>query len=207
MMGILQKWRWKEPIRISPPHQMHKNWVIFPEKIKGQYALLHSLTPKIAIHYCDNLEDGTLCVDSYYHSNVGSTTWDNWVRGVGPPPIKTVDGWLVLYHAMDTHDPNKYKIGAMLLDLADPTKVRFRSAYPILEPCLRYEMEGGKAGVVYSCGAAVMDDDTLFVYYGAGDTVLCVAHVNLTDLLTGIKTSEAPLPPPLFYQQDEPACL
>jgi predicted GH43/DUF377 family glycosyl hydrolase len=58
--------------------------------------------------------------------------WDNRIRGAGPPPIKTDLGWLLLYHANDVYDPHRYKLGAMLLDLKDPTKVLYRSSTPIL---------------------------------------------------------------------------
>jgi predicted GH43/DUF377 family glycosyl hydrolase len=186
-----ENWKWKKPIRISPSYEMNKNWVIFPEKIQNKYAILHSLTPKILISYVDNLDDETICVKSFYSPDEKSIYWDNWMRGAGPPPIKTQEGWLLLYHAMDSKDPNRYKIGAMILDYEDPTKVRYRSAYPLLEPQANYENEGYKSGVVYSCGAVIIDE-TLFVYYGAADTVLCTAFASLSKLLAGIKNSQAP---------------
>ncbi len=183
-----QEWNWKSPRRISPFHEMHKNWVIFPEKINGKYAILHSLTPKVLIDYCDSLEED-IFIKSHYRVAEMSPYWDNWVRGSGPPPIKTKEGWLILYHAMDYKDPNKYKIGAMLLDIEDPSKVKYRSTHPILEPAAQYEMEGFKSGVVYTCGTALIDE-LLYVYYGAADSVLCAAFVKLSELIEGIKTSQ-----------------
>ena len=53
--------------------------------------------------------------------------WDNRVRGAGPPPIKTKEGWLLFYHAIDMREPSKYKLGAMILDLNDPTKILYRT--------------------------------------------------------------------------------
>ena len=105
---------------ISPPGEIHKNWVIFPEKLNGKFAVLHSITPKIAIDYFDSLDDfdGEKYITSKYVRPPESGSWDSWVRGAGPPPIKTHTGWLLLYHAMDYRDPNRYK-GAMLLDLAE----------------------------------------------------------------------------------------
>lgn len=186
-----KQWNWKNAIRISSMYEMHKNWVVFPEKINGKFAILHSLTPKILVDYFDSLDEENIYVKSHYNPEDRSIYWDNWMRGAGPPPIKTKEGWLLLYHAMDCNDPDKYKIGALILDLNDPTKIRYRSAYPILEPQAHYEMEGLKSGVVYSCGTALIDE-TFFVYYGAADTVLCTAHANLDHLLTGIKNSRAP---------------
>ena len=92
--------------------------------------------------------------------------------------MKTRLGWLLFYHAMDMHDPNRYKLGAMILDAEDPTKILYRSKVPVLEPDAYYENQGFKSGVVYSCGAVVKDDE-LFVYYGGADSVVCVAVANL----------------------------
>ena len=186
-----KRWNWKRPVIISAPGEVHKNWVIFPEKLNAQYAILHSITPNILIDYFDNLNfDETTHIKSHYHSHGRDMYWDNWIRGVGPPPIKTKDGWLVLYHAMDKRDPNRYKIGALILDANDPTKILYRSANPLLEPDERYENEGFKAGVVYSCGA-VIKDNHLFVYYGGADTVVCAVRANLDDLLNQIKNAQS----------------
>ena len=189
---LKKHWSWKKPILISPPNEMHKNWVLFPEKIHGKYALLHSLSPKIIIDYFDDLDfNDNQDVKSHYHSGGREDYWDNWMRGVGPPPIKTNEGWLLLYHAMDKNDPNKYKVGAMILDSEDPTRILYRSDFPLLEPTTHYENEGFKAGVVYVCGA-VVKDGVLFIYYGGADTVVCVASANLNALLTEIKKSTSP---------------
>jgi predicted GH43/DUF377 family glycosyl hydrolase len=83
---------------------------------------------------------------------------------------------------MDKRDPNKYKVGAMLLDHDDPTKILHRLRHPILEPAAIYENHGAKAGVVYVCGA-VIKENTLFVYYGGADSVVCVATENLDEFL------------------------
>lgn len=184
-----KQWNWKNPILMSAPGEIHKNWVIFPEKINGKYAILHSITPNILIDYLDTLDlDDIAHIESHYSSGGRDEYWDNWVRGVGPPPIKTEDGWLVLYHAMDREDPDKYKIGAMILDHNDPTKILYRSNTPLLEPDAHYENEGFKAGVVYTCGAVIIDEK-LFVYYGGADTVICAASVNLNELLEHLKNS------------------
>ena len=97
---------------------------------------------------------------------------------MGPAPIKTKEGWLVFYHAMDHNNPDRYRMGALLLDLKDPTKILYRSKEPILEPEAFYENEGHKWGVIYSCGAVVKGED-LFIYYGGADMVTCVATANL----------------------------
>lgn len=191
-----KQWRWAKSVFISPPGEINKNWVLFPEKINGKYALLHSISPEIAIEYVDDLNafDGETFVKSAYRSKEPyRNSWDNWVRGVGPAPLKTNYGWLVLYHAMDKHDPNRYKLGAMILDEHDPTKVLYRSTVPVLEPDECYENEGFKSGVIYSCGA-VIKDGQLIVYYGGADTVVCAASTDLHAFLEAlVRTGRAHL--------------
>jgi hypothetical protein len=100
----------------------------------------------------------------------------------GPPPIKTKEGWLFIYHAIDEKDDLRYKIGAMLLDIKEPTRVIARTTRPILEPLADYENDGLKYGVVYPCGAVVLND-RLFVYYGGADMVTCVATAKMSEFL------------------------
>ena len=178
-----EHWNWKKPQLISAPNQVNKNWLIFPEKINGKFAILHGITPKILVNYVDSLD--TLGNAKYIKSSPPkggrNDFWDNWVRGAGPPPIKTEIGWLLLYHAMDKEDPNKYKIGAMILDIDDPTKILYRSPKPILEPDAHYENDG-KPGVVYASGAVVIGEN-LTIYYGGGDKHVCIAETPLKKIL------------------------
>jgi predicted GH43/DUF377 family glycosyl hydrolase len=186
---LSKNWKWRPAVLISPPGEVHKNWVIFPEKINGKYAILHGISPDILIDYFDNLNfDGKTFIKSKPPNGEVRAGWDSRVRGVGPPPLKTEDGWLVIYHAIDDRDPGKYKIGAMILDYKDPKKILYRSASPILEPDEVYENEGFKSGIVYSCGA-VIKDYQLYVYYGGADTVVCVARVDLEKFLNDLKTT------------------
>lgn len=180
-----KNWTWKRPILISKPGQIQKNWMLFPEKINGKYAILHSITPSVSIEYVDNLDKEGLVIESCKKPSKDEKRWDNIMRGAGAPPIRTEHGWLVLYHAMDKKDPNRYKVGAMILDFKDPTKIIHRSSCPILEPDASYENDGYKAGVVYVCGA-VIKDDTLFVYYGGSDSVVCVATADIKEFLKDI---------------------
>ena len=184
-----KKWNWRKPVLISPPGEIHKNWAVFPEKINGQYAMIHSISPNILIDYFDDLDslDGQKYIKSNFN---GKPDWDSGmksVRGIGPAPIKTKFGWLVLYHAMEKADPNRYKLFAMILDKKNPTKILHRSHKAVLEPDEFYENEGHKPGVIYSCGA-VIKGDNLYVYYGGADMVSCVATTNLNDFLKKLTT-------------------
>ncbi len=178
------RWRWKRPILISSAKARSKNWVIFPEKINGKYAILHSIAPKVMIAYVDSLDAMPPIRSSADHGGYGTSEsdrkgyWDEITKGAGTPPLKTSQGWLVLYHAVK---PGKYMVGAMLLDLKDPTKMLYRSPQPILTPDMAYENDG-KPGIVYATGA-VVKNDKLFVYYGGGDKHTCMAETPLKPLL------------------------
>ena len=188
-----KKWNWKKTVLISPPGEIHKNWVLFPEKINGKFAIMHSISPDILIEYFDSLDElngSNNFIKSYYHNKPNwKGKWHSKVRGVGPTPIRIDEGWLVFYHAMDKKDPDKYKLGAMVLDYKDPTKILYISKNPILEPEEDYENNGLKWGVIYSCGAVVKDDDVL-VYYGGSDQFCCVAKINLQELIEGLKNTK-----------------
>ncbi|MBI2409536.1 hypothetical protein HYV30_00655 [Candidatus Kaiserbacteria bacterium] len=197
---LLEKrfWKWRPMHLLSPEGQIHKNWVIFPEKIRGKFAILHSIVPKVEIEYRDSI-DAIGTTEPYIKSWEGprqcaagpEDNWDNVIRGAGPPPIKTDKGWLLFYHATRATERHLYKLGAMLLDLEDPTRVLYRAATPILSPDARYENEG-KPGIVYACGAVVLNR-TLFIYYGGADKVVCVATAPLAEFLDALIEGNRPL--------------
>lgn len=180
---LARRWKWSAPVYLSPPGQVHKNWLLFPEKVNGKFAILHSLhsgnRERVLVDYVDDLESSD--IRSPYNPVQDPSAWDSTLRGAGTPPIKTKKGWLVLYHANDAKESYKYKLGALLLDLDDPSKVIARSSRPVLEPDMWYENDG-KPGIVYACGAT-LSGDTLRVYYGGGDKVVCVAKASLKELL------------------------
>jgi len=190
-------WKWDGPHILSRPREIQKNWVLFPEKIGGRFAILHSVAPEIEIAYRDSIDNiGT--IEPFIESWVGTRgnlpardAWDSFVRGAGPPPLRTDRGWLLFYHAIDKNDPGRYKLGAMLLDIVDPTKILYRSSVPILSPDEHYENHG-KPGVVYACGAVVRDGK-LFIYYGGADKVVCVATAPLNDFLDALMKGSQPI--------------
>jgi predicted GH43/DUF377 family glycosyl hydrolase len=177
-------WNWKKPVLISPPNIVDKNACILPEKINGKYVIFHRIFPNILIDFVDDLDfDGkTRWLEGHFKIAVKSSSWDNLKVAAGPPPIKTKEGWLFIYHAIDEKDDLRYKIGAMLLDIKEPTRVIARTTRPILEPLADYENDGLKKGVVYPCGAVVLND-RLFVYYGGADMVTCVATAKMSEFL------------------------
>jgi predicted GH43/DUF377 family glycosyl hydrolase len=187
---LANRWKWSKPVLISPKNQIHKNWVLFPEKIKGKFAILHSISPEIQVDYVDTITDivrGVKKIKSVFGSKKEREEWDTWPRGVGAPPIRTTAGWLVLYHATDKTESHKYKLGVMILDIENPQKILMRSSQPILSPDAWYENDN-KPGVVYVCGA-IIQEEVLYIYYGGGDRHVCVAHMPVNKLLDWLKAN------------------
>jgi hypothetical protein len=121
-------------------------------------------------------------------SGIPSWQADQTSSGGGPPPLKTELGWLLFYHAIEKKEPDKYKLGAMILDKDDPTKVLYRSNNAILYPEMWYENDG-KPGVVYASGSVIRGDD-VYIYYGGGDRVVCAAKTNLKQLLDYLRAGK-----------------
>lgn len=189
---LAHRWSWEKPVLISPPGIVDKSGCLLPEKIKGQYVIFHRVFPDILIDFVESLDfDGKTFLKGEYKIPPRQNCWDSRKIGVGATPIKTDDGWLVVYNAVDDKDDSRYKIGAMLLKINDPTRVRYRCAEPVLEPTEPYENEGLKYGVVYPCGAAVIDK-TLFVYYGASDETVALSTAPLNEFLNKLKSTGMP---------------
>lgn len=188
------RWNWRRFVPLSPPNERHKNWVLFPEKIDGKYALFHNLhdddSARVRVEYLDNLEEPPPPFDSPDPHVLPDRelAWHNRTRSVGPPPIKTRYGWLLFYHAMDKDDPGRYKLGVLLLDSHDPRKILYRSRYPILEPDKWYENDW-KPGIIYASGA-IVKGETLFIYYGGGDKHIGVAYTNLAEFVRKLMNNE-----------------
>ena len=167
-----------------------KDAVIFPELVNGRIAMLHRVAPDIQVVYFDDVEQLANPREDFwseYRASLEEFTvmrpkyeWESEKIGSGAPPIKTEEGWLLIYHGKD--DKAVYRAGMALLDLEEPSVVLARSPYPILEPEKEYERVGDTANVVFPEGAIVIDD-TLYVYYGAADKRCCLATAKLDDVL------------------------
>jgi len=109
--------------------------------------------------------------------------------------VKTKAGWLTTFHAVD-FDPNRgkngweaawrkrYTAGIMLLDLDDPGKVIGMYRHPLLEPHAPYEVDGGfRNNVIFPGGMILEDTGEVKIYYGAADTVECLATADVQDLI------------------------
>lgn len=178
---LAQKWNWAEPVLISPPGIDDKDACIFPQKFAKGYLVIHRMQHRICGDYIDSLDFKTSMIDRC-EPIIGPRPgmWDDLKVGLNPTPILTEKGWLMFYHGV-SHD-GIYRLGAALLDKDDPITVLSRTTDFIMEPELDYELFGQVNNVVFPCGS-VLIRDTLYLYYGAADSVIGVAKANLTELL------------------------
>ncbi|HBX68988.1 MAG TPA: glycosidase [Chloroflexi bacterium] len=155
----------------------NKDAALFPEKIKGRYAMFHRRPPDIWLAFSEDLK--TWVDHTVVMRTLPDSPWENEKIGISGPPIKTDQGWLLIYHGVSKD--LVYRQGLALLDLADPTQVLNRQAEPILEPELDWEVTGHVNNVIFSCGQVVLGDQ-LYVYYGGADNAIGLATVSLGDI-------------------------
>ena len=173
----------------------NRNGVLFPRRVgKGDsYALLSrpsddGHTPFGDIYYSESPD----LVHWGRHRHVMGTvpwSWQSTKIGAGPTPIETDEGWLLLYHGVLTScNGFVYSLGAALLDLDEPWKVITRGSDYLLAPEAAYERVGDVPNVVFPCAALVDRElDRLTVYYGGADTVVCLAHGHLSEVLASVR--------------------
>ncbi|MCD6374096.1 MAG: glycoside hydrolase family 130 protein [Caldisericaceae bacterium] len=183
-----------------------RNGVLFPEKIGGKYIRLERPNrqalsggimtgTEIWLSSSDDLlhwkEEGPVMKGRFHY-------WDETI-GSGPPPIKTKEGWLHIYHGVAHHfgSASVYQAGAVLLDLNDPQKVLARTRQNILEPRELYELTGQVPNVVFPSGMIcesydehgfALSEAEIKVYYGAADTVAGLATSKVQELIDRCKT-------------------
>ena len=170
---------------IFPPH--NKDCALFEEKINGLYYAFHRpSSPELGGNYIW-LAESPDRVHWGNHKCVAVTrdgSWDETRIGAGGPPIRIAEGWLEIYHGANRQ--HRYCLGALLLDLNDPSKVLARSMEPIMEPIAEYEQTGFFGNVVFTNGHYV-EDDTIKIFYGASDEVICSAAFSISEILKTLK--------------------
>jgi predicted GH43/DUF377 family glycosyl hydrolase len=175
-----------------PPED--KDAALFPRRFDGRWAMIHRPSPlrggaHMWISYSPDLRhwgDHQLLLEAR-----AGAWWDANKIGLGPPPLETAEGWLVLYHGVHaTSDGPIYRAGLALLDLEDPTRVLRRTDEWVFGPSAPYELTGDVGRVVFPCGWTLDEAaDTLFLYYGGADTVIGVATAQLTDVLACVRAA------------------
>jgi predicted GH43/DUF377 family glycosyl hydrolase len=178
-----------------------KDAILWPEKIKGKFVLTHRILPDIQIAYFKKFADLKKTsfwadyLEDFDHNVLleGRHGWEERHIGGGAPPIKTKEGWLMIYHGVEeTNKQRTYHAGVALLDLKDPSRLIARLPYPLFSPEESYELAGDVDNVVFPTGTALFKDE-LYIYYGAADSHIAVASLSLHELLIELRRHKGDL--------------
>lgn len=175
-----------------------KNAALLPCRIRGKWILFHR--PKtesggshgeILLSRSPDLHNWS-APEQVLQPRAGAW-WDSLRIGLGPPPLRTEHGWLIIYHGVkETLGGGIYRVGLVLVDLDEPTRVLCRLPQWILAPLAACERVGDVPNVVFPCGLIHNESsDEVRLYYGAADTSVCVATAQLGDLLTAVLAAPA----------------
>ena len=189
-----------EILSLSAPD--NRNMVLFPERIGGNYLRLERPFPVYGRGGVDRFDiwsaaspDLRYWGDHRLVLGVEDVPYTNDKLGPAAPPVRTPQGWLTLFHAVDRDrrrgkngwEPvwqKRYCAGIMLLDLQDPTRVIGMSKLPLIAPETPYEtQEGFRTQVIFPGGMILEEGGEVKIYYGAADTVECLATAELGELL------------------------
>jgi predicted GH43/DUF377 family glycosyl hydrolase len=179
--------------RITDSRYDNRDVILFSEKVNGKYVLLSrpmewvgpeygTPVPSIWISYSDDLMEW----DTHTLLAKPEQWWEDKKIGASTPPLRTEDGWLLLYHGVSEKD-SMYRVGAMLLQLDNPSNIIARTTDFIMEPEFDFETNGYYNGCVFPTGN-VIKDNILYVYYGAADRYICVATCEVDELLSYLKS-------------------
>ena len=186
---------------VMPPED--KDAALFPKRFKGRWLMIHRPVPvshfgaHIWLSYSPDLKhwgDHGILIEARRGG-----WWDANKIGLGPPPLETSEGWLILYHGVrQTAAGCLYRLGLALLDLKDPSRVLRRSNEWVFGPEAPYERAGDVHDVVFPCGW-ILEKDTgrIRLYYGAADTSIALAIGELDEILDYVMSCPVPEPQPL----------
>ncbi len=154
-----------------------KGMALFPEKIDGKYVMIgRQGGENITIMYSDNL----FIWKDYKVIMTPEDTWGYVQLGNCGSPIKTKEGWLLITHAVGPM--RRYVLGAILLDLKNPSKIVKKLNMPLISPN-EEEREGYVPNVVYSCGS-MAHEGNLILPYAMSDSASTFASINLNEIIS-----------------------
>lgn len=188
---------------ISSSAPDNRNMVLFPEKVNGNFVRLERPFPVYGRYENERFDvwmskspDLIYWGENELVLGVESVPYCNSKLGPAAPPIKTDKGWLCTFHAVDIEKENRgqnmwerqwskrYSAGIMLLDLDNPSKVIGMSKLPLIAPELEFEaFSGFRQNVIFPGGMILEDNGEVKIYYGAADTVECLATADVNDLI------------------------
>jgi predicted GH43/DUF377 family glycosyl hydrolase len=176
---------------VMPPED--KDAALFPKRFGDRWAMLHrpvARSPSLPANIWLSFSFDLIHWGSHQEivcAREGSW-WDANKIGLSAPPLETPQGWLILYHGVRTTASGSiYRLGLVLLDLDDPTRVIRRTDEWIFGPKATYEREGDVDDVVFPCGW-IMKDDTINMYYGAADSCIALATAKVDEIVHFILT-------------------
>jgi predicted GH43/DUF377 family glycosyl hydrolase len=179
-------------------HPEDKNAALLPHRIDGRWVLFHRPITQyggghgeIVLSRSDDLVSWS-APEQVLQPRAGAW-WDSLRIGIGPPPLRTEHGWLLVYHGVkETIAGDIYRVGLALLDLEEPTRVIRRLPAWILAPLEPYERSGDVPNVLFPCGLLHDEaSDDVRLYYGAADSSICLATSRLEDLLAAVLAAPA----------------
>lgn len=194
-IGLAQTKDFKQFIRLENPYlPFNRNGVLFPRKVNGHYMMLSrpsdsGHTPFGDIFLSESPDLTYWGKHRHVMSKGGEGWWQAVKIGGGPAPIETTEGWLMFYHGVTgTCNGFVYSMGAAILDLENPSKVKYRCKNFVLTPEEWYEERGFVNNVIFPC-ATLHDADSgrIAIYYGAADTYVGIAYTTVEEIVAYTK--------------------
>ncbi|OGF65897.1 hypothetical protein A3B97_02750 [Candidatus Giovannonibacteria bacterium RIFCSPHIGHO2_02_FULL_43_32] len=192
--GLPEKYEWYakhyEEERGQGVSLWEKDVFLLPEKIEGNFFLIHRVMPGIQAISFKNFSDLTAELWREYLVRIAEFIildpkykFENRRIGGGSPPIKTKHGWLLIFHAIEQTSRGKiYHAAVALLDLKNPLRVKARLPFPLFSPEEQDEKEGLANDVVFPTGS-ILEEDDLFIYYGAADSRIKAKKISVIELI------------------------
>ncbi len=196
-IGLAKTTDFKSFTRLENPFiPFNRNGVLFPRKINGAYKILsrasdNGHTPFGDIFLSESKDLTYWGKHRHVMERGGSGWWQGLKIGGGPAPIETSEGWLLLYHGVaNTCNGYVYSIGGAILDINEPSIVKYRSKNYLLTPEKPYEEVGFVQNVVFPC-ATIVDPETgkIAIYYGAADSVVALGFSTIDIMVDYIKST------------------
>jgi beta-1,4-mannooligosaccharide/beta-1,4-mannosyl-N-acetylglucosamine phosphorylase len=192
-IGIAYTYDFREFFQMENAYlPFNRNGVLFPRKIDGKFMMLsrpsdngHTPFGEIFLSQSHDM----IFWGEHRHVMAPIQSWEHLKIGAGPIPIETTEGWLLIYHGvLLSCNGYVYSMGAAILDIDEPWKVKYRSRFYLLNPREIYEMVGDVPNVVFPC-SSLFDARTgrIAIYYGGADTVVCLAYTHVDELIDYIK--------------------
>mgnify|MGYP003516868285 FL=1 len=193
-IGMAKTTDFKTFVRVENPFiPFNRNAVLFPRKINGNFMLLSR--PSDSGHtpfgdiFLSESPDLTFWGKHRHVMGKGNEWWESVKVGGGAAPIETSEGWLLFYHGVSgTCNGFVYSMGGAILDIDNPSIVKYRCETYLLTPEVWYEERGFVPNVIFPC-ATLTDADSgkIAIYYGSADSYVGMAFTQVDEVVAYIK--------------------